>query len=118
MRRVRDPVGGEGAPCRPRGHRGKQPGHCWAPGSQRVARGFPGGSVVKNLSDQQEPWAPSLGGEDPLVKEMASTPEFLPGRAHGQRSLGYGPWGREELAPTGQLHNKKRGSEREQEKPQ
>ena len=29
----------------------------------------------------------SLGWEDPLEKEMATTPVFLPGEAHGQRSL-------------------------------
>ena len=37
-------------------------------------------------------WAP--GREDPLEKEMATTPVFLPGKSHGQRSLaGYSPWG-------------------------
>ena len=29
----------------------------------------------------------SLGGEDPLEKEMATHPVFLPGESHGQRSL-------------------------------
>ena len=29
----------------------------------------------------------SLGWEDPLEKEMATTPVFLPGKSHGQRSL-------------------------------
>ena len=38
--------------------------------------------------------AQSLGWEDPLEKEMAPTPVFLPGKSHGQRSLvGYSPWG-------------------------
>ena len=33
----------------------------------------------------------SLGGDDPLEKEMA-TPVLLPGKSHGQRSLaGYNP---------------------------
>ena len=37
---------------------------------------------------------PSLGQEDPLEKGMATTPVFLPGDFHGQRSLvGYSPWG-------------------------
>ena len=36
----------------------------------------------------------SLGGEDPLEKEMAPTPVFLPGEFHEQRSPeGYSPWG-------------------------
>ena len=36
----------------------------------------------------------SLGQEDPLEEEMATTPAFLPGESHGQRSLaGNSPWG-------------------------
>jgi len=31
--------------------------------------------------------ARSLGQEGPLEEEMASTPVFLPGESHGQRSL-------------------------------
>ena len=38
----------------------------------RVVRGFPGGSVVKNLSAIQETWVQSLGWENPLEKEMAN----------------------------------------------
>ena len=30
----------------------------------------------------------SLGEEDPLEEDMATTPVFLPGESHGQRSLG------------------------------
>ena len=33
--------------------------------------GFPGASVVKNLSAMQDTWVWSLGQEDPLEKEMA-----------------------------------------------
>ena len=56
--------------------------------------GFPSASVVKNLLAKQETRALSLGQEDPLKKAMASTPVFLPGEPHGQRSLtGYSPWG-------------------------
>ena len=29
----------------------------------------------------------SLGWEDPLEKDMATTPVFLPGKSHGQRRL-------------------------------
>ena len=32
--------------------------------------------------------ARSLGREDPLEEEMASSPVFLSGKSHGQRSLG------------------------------
>jgi len=36
----------------------------------------------------------SLGWEDPLEKETAATPVFLPGESHGWRSpAGYRPWG-------------------------
>ena len=58
--------------------------------------GFSGGLVVKNLPAIQETWVQSLGQEDPLEKGMAnhSTPVFLPGEFHGQKSLaGYSPWG-------------------------
>ena len=34
----------------------------------------------------QEMKAQSLGREDPLEKEMATTPVFLPGKSHGQRA--------------------------------
>ena len=39
-------------------------------------------------------WIRSLGQEDPLEKEMATTPVFLfHGEFHGQRSMvGYSPW--------------------------
>ena len=39
--------------------------------------GFPGGSVVKNLHAKQEMQVPSLGGEDPLEKEMATHSSIL-----------------------------------------
>ena len=39
------------------------------------------------MQETQEIWVPSLGQEDPLEKEMAPSPEFLPGQSYGQRSL-------------------------------
>ena len=63
---------------------------------QSTIRGFPGGSVVKNLSAKQEMWVRSLGRDDPLEKEMATTPVFLPGKSRGERSLSsYSPRGHE-----------------------
>ena len=42
-----------------------------------------------------------LGREDLLEGVWQSTPVFLPGESHGQRSLvGYGPWGHRELDTT------------------
>ena len=38
---------------------------------------FPGGSVVKNLPAMQETRVRSLGGEDPLEKEMATHSSIL-----------------------------------------
>ena len=62
--------------------------------------GFPGCSVVKNLSVQktQDMWVQSLGWEGPLEEEMAS---HLPEKSHGQRSLaGYSSWGYKKLDTT------------------
>ena len=49
--------------------------------------------TVKNLHAMWETWVRSLGWEDPLEEGRATTPVFLPGKSHGQRSLaGYSPW--------------------------
>ena len=54
--------------------------------------------MVKNMPAMQESWVQSLGREDPLKKERQSTPVFLSGESHGQRSLAsYSPWGLKEL---------------------
>ena len=53
----------------------------------------------------QEMWAPSLGQEVPLKKEMTTCSKLLPGEFHGQRRLvGYSPWGRKELDTTENTH--------------
>ena len=53
------------------------------------------------IQKTQEPWVRSLGWEDPLEEEMATTPVFLPGKSHGQRSLaGYSPQGHKESDTT------------------
>ena len=60
--------------------------------------------MVKNLSTIQDTWVWSLGQEDPLRRELLSTPLFLPGEFHGQRSLaGYIPWGGKESDTTERL---------------
>ena len=47
-----------------------------------------------------DPWVRKI----PLRRKWQSTPVFLPGESHGQRSLaGYGPEGCRELDPTGLL---------------
>ena len=43
--------------------------------------------MVKNLPAIQETQVQPLDGEDPLEKEMATTPVFFPGEFYGQRSL-------------------------------
>ena len=43
--------------------------------------------MVKHLPAMQETQVRYLGQEDLLEKEMATTPVFLPGKFHGQRSL-------------------------------
>ena len=46
----------------------------------------------------------SLHREDALEKGMVTTPVFLPGELHGQRSLAdYSPWGRKESDVTERL---------------
>ena len=52
--------------------------------------------MVKNPSAMQETRVWSLGGEDPLEKEMAAYSSILSWKSHGQRSLvGYSPRGHE-----------------------
>ena len=53
----------------------------------RSTLGFPCGSDTKSLPAMQDTQVQSLGQEDPLEKGMATTPVFLPGEFHGQRSL-------------------------------
>ena len=61
--------------------------------------------MAKRLPTMQETQVHSLGWADPLEKEMATTPVFLPGKSHGQRSLaGYSPWGHKESDATERLH--------------
>ena len=53
------------------------------------------------MQELQKTWVQSLGWEDPLGKEMATTPVFLPGEPHGQRGqAGYSAWGFKELDTT------------------
>ena len=59
---------------------------------------------MRNLPKMWETQVRPLGQEDPLEKEMVTTPVFLPGEFHGQRSLaGYSPWCHKELDVTEQL---------------
>ena len=49
--------------------------------------------MVKNVPTIRETQVQSLGQEDPLEKGMTTTPVFLPGESHRQKSLvGYSPW--------------------------
>ena len=52
------------------------------------------------MQEAKETRVRSLGLEDPLEKELAPTPVFLPGKFHGQRSLvGYSPWELQSMGP-------------------
>ena len=56
--------------------------------------GFSGDSVVKNLPANAGDLGLILVGEMPWKRKWQSTPVFLPGKSHGQRSLeGYSPRG-------------------------
>ena len=58
-----------------------------------MSASFPGGSVIRICLAVQETEVQFLGQEGSLEKEMEPTPVFLPGKTHGQRSLGgYNPW--------------------------
>ena len=60
--------------------------------------------TVKNLPAMQETQVQSLGQEIPWRREWQSTPGFLPGEFHKQRSLvGYSSWSRKESDTTEQL---------------
>ena len=55
-------------------------------------------AISSSLPAKQERRFRSLGLEDPLEKEMATHPVFLPGQSHGQRNLvGYNPQGRKRV---------------------
>ena len=56
-----------------------------------------------------DPWIKKI----PWRREQQSTPGFLPGEFHGQRSLvGYSPWGRKELDVTLQRENNNKHTRR------
>ena len=68
-------------------------------------QGFPGGSEGKasacDAGDMFDPWV----GKIPWRRKWQSTPVFLPGESHGERSLvGYSPQGLKELDTTERLH--------------
>ena len=57
--------------------------------------------MVKNTLETWETQVQSLDRKDRLEKGMATTPVFLLGESHGQRSLvGYSPWGHKESGMT------------------
>ena len=62
--------------------------------------GFPGGEVVKNplpMQGTQEMWVDPWVGKILWSRKWQSTPVFLPGKSHGQRSLAvYSPQGYKE----------------------
>ena len=60
--------------------------------------------MVKNLPTVWETWVRSLGQEVPWRRAWQTSPVFLPGKSHGQRSLaGYSPWGSKESDTTEEL---------------
>ena len=61
--------------------------------------------TVKCLPAMWETWVQSLGGEDPLEKDMATHSSTLAWKIHGRRRMaGYSPWGRKESDVTERLH--------------
>ena len=61
--------------------------------------------MVKRVPTMKETHVRSLDWEDPLEKEMATTPVLLPGKSHGRRRVvGYSSWSLKESDRTEQLH--------------
>ena len=61
---------------------------------------FPVTQTVKSLPAMQETWVRKI----PWRRVWPSTPVFLPGESHGQRSpVGYSPWGLKESDTTERL---------------
>ena len=58
--------------------------------------------MVKNMPAIWETQVRSLGPEDPLQKDMATPPIFLPGKSHRHELLR--PWGHKESDTTEWLH--------------
>ena len=57
--------------------------------------------MVKNLPAIQETWVDSWSRKIPWRREWLSTPVFLAGESHGQRSLvGYNSWGHKQFDTT------------------
>jgi len=56
---------------------------------------MPGSSIRKNICLQcSRPGFDLWVGKIPWRRKWQSTPVFLPGKSHGQKSLtGYSPWG-------------------------
>ena len=64
-------------------------------------RDFLVAQTVKNLPKHRKPRFDPLVGKVLWRREWQPTPVFLPGEAHGQRSLaGYSPWDHKELDTT------------------
>ena len=55
-------------------------------------KGFPGGSVVKNLPVMLEMQVQSLGQEDPLEEEMATHSSIFAWEIPWTEEPGYSPW--------------------------
>ena len=76
--------------------------------SYLYCKGFPGGSVVKNLPAMQKTQVWSLGQEDPLEKEMATHSSILAWEVSWREETGcYSPWGYKELDTTEHACKKK-----------
>ena len=53
--------------------------------------------LVKNLPEMQKTWVQSLGGEDPLEKEMVTHSIFLPGNLWTEEPSGLQSMGSQRL---------------------
>ena len=59
-------------------------------------KGFLDGMVIKRACLPRQTLFSSLDQEDPWRRKWQPVSVFLPGKSHGQSSLGYSPWGHKE----------------------
>ena len=67
--------------------------------------------MVKNLPGMRETWVQSQVSKIPWKRLWQTTPLFLPGKFHGERSLaGYSPWDHKELDTTERVTHRQNSS--------
>ena len=84
----------------------------------KISKGFPGGSVVKNLPANEGDVGSILSRKILWRRKWQPAPVLMPGKSHGQRSVaGYSRWSHKKIrhdSMTKQQQQQKRGKTTEQ----